>query len=826
MNGIVSNSGYGPTFTVFPPPAITSISPARGGIGTTVTLAGSSFGSTQGSSAVTFNGITARIVAWSDTTIIARVPAGISPGIATAIATVNQLTSNGVQFTVTQPLFVTPNQATLTVGQTRSMQLIDENGVLITNATWSFDDPSIAEIVPPANPGDPTLLQADAVGTTNFVATYGDRTGIAKITVLPAGTAFPVGTVQWSVPPLGSFGISKTVQSLRIDENTPDLYAEDDGAYGGNGSIRALTADGQQKWVWPSTNQDKFPLLVAADDQGGAVYFANQDTPNQFQSSCYFGRVDQTGNESWQYQESNCREDYAIAPDGTIFLVEDAFQNTDTTVVTALDPLTGQVKFTVPIPGSSQVTTGADATQGLDANRPQGLVYCTPGTPGSTVTATLAVHGSISISADGNLYIPFTKNTEFTDAEPCDSSPDPNFPNFPHLVGPNDGSWSASAALQMMIIHHDGSYSTQQLDANAASGTGMTASGTAGFFGMGRAISDGQGGALLTLSAPPALYHASSGGATKFGLPITPDAPPGDDLFGADSMLLGEDGTAYIVGSSSEEAPVDTVAAVDSSSGAVKWTASPGLHPKLSSVTSDGSLAFQYSLPDFSVHSAFASPTGQLSPLFANPDNSDAGPATAETFGLHVPSELTLGSWFAYEPDLSLSALVGRFAPMAGSERSESRGNAQNQGKPPLCHVRHCVLFVSSDLIVPPPTPPIERDVVYQLATFENNLIKPIDAPHEIILFEERIAGSARICDTPYCSNRDDSILLDHAQFKDALSVQFGSSSESWQKFFVDRGLMKVFWKQPDGTFYGAFRQNAKVTPAAVTITQDPPPGP
>jgi len=463
VNGIVSNSGYGPTFTVFPPPAITSISPARGGIGTTVTLAGSSFGSTQGSSAVTFNGITARIVAWSDATIIARVPAGISPGIATAIATVNQLTSNGVQFTVTQPLFVTPNQATLTVGQTRSMQLIDENGALINNSTWSFDDASIAEIIPPTNPGDPNLLQADAVGTTNFIASFGDRTGTAKITVLPAGTPFPVGTVQWSVPPLGSFGISKTVQSVRIDQNTPDLYTEDDGAYGGNGSIRALTSDGQQKWIWPSTNQDKFPLLVAADDQGGAVYFANQDIPNQFQSSCYFGRVDENGNESWQYQESNCREDYAIAPDGTIFLVEDAYQNTDTAVVTALDPVTGQVKFAVPLPGSSQVTTGADATQGLDPNRPQGLVYCTPGTPGSTVTAPLAVHGSISISSSGNLYIPFTKNTEFTDAEPCDSSPDPNFPNFPHLVGPNDGSWSASAALQMMIIHHDGSYSNNSM---------------------------------------------------------------------------------------------------------------------------------------------------------------------------------------------------------------------------------------------------------------------------------------------------------------------------------------------------------------------------
>jgi IPT/TIG domain len=353
-----------------PPPAISTILPATGGIGTSVTITGSNFGGTQGQSVVTFNGISARVTTWSDTSIVAKAPRGLSPGSATIIVAVSQTASNGVQYTVTQPLFVTPNQATLTVGDTRSMQLIDENGALINNSTWTFYDPSIAEIIPPQNPGDPTLLQADAAGTTDFVASFGDRTGIATITVLPAGAAFPVGTVQWSVLPLGSFGISKTVQSLRIDDNTPDLYIEDDGAYGGNGSIRALTSNGQQKWIWPSTNQDKFPALVAADDQGGLLYFANQDTPNQFGSYCYFGRVDENGNESWQYQETNCSEDYAIAPDGTIFLVEDAFQNSATTVVTALDSSTGQVKFTVPLPAASQVTTGADATEGLDPNRP------------------------------------------------------------------------------------------------------------------------------------------------------------------------------------------------------------------------------------------------------------------------------------------------------------------------------------------------------------------------------------------------------------------------------------------------------------------------
>ena len=429
---------------------------------------------------------------------MAKVPGGSSPGSATVNASVNQSASNGVQFIVTQPLFVTPNQATMHVGDTRPLQLLDENGILVNNPVWTFDDTSIAEIVPPANSGDPTLLQADAVGTTTFIASYDDRTGTATVSVVAAGSAFPIGTVQWAVPPLGSDGFRKTVQAVRVDDNTPDLYVQDDGAQDGNGAIRAFTANGYQKWIWPSTPSDKFPLLAAADSQGGVVYFASQDSPGPFSSYCYFGRVDHTGTETWQYQESNCREDYAIAPDGTIFLVEDIFQNTETAVVTALDPTTGQIKFTVPLPAASQNILFADEAH-LNPSHPD-VWYCSPGTPGLTNTATLGNHGAISISSDGNVYIPFTTTSSFSSAAPCDTTISTNMADttdngLPQRVRPTDGHWNASSILQLMTIHSDGSYSTQQLDANSANGMGMTVNGSYGFFGMGRSIPDGRGGA-------------------------------------------------------------------------------------------------------------------------------------------------------------------------------------------------------------------------------------------------------------------------------------------------------------------------------------------
>jgi hypothetical protein len=65
----------------------------------------------------------------------------------------------------------------------------------------------------------------------------------------------------------------------------------------------------------------------------------------------------------------------SIHPDGTIFLLELDFQATNATVVVALDPTTGQIKFTIPTPGNSSL-------------------------------------GSMSISSDGSLFLPVSTNVD------------------------------------------------------------------------------------------------------------------------------------------------------------------------------------------------------------------------------------------------------------------------------------------------------------------------------------------------------------------------------------------------------------------------------
>src|SRR5579864_4433530 len=77
VNGVGSNKDW--LFTV-PNPLVTGLSPSSGTTGTQVTVSGSGFGSTQGSSTITFNRTNPTIVSWSDTQILATVPATATTG--------------------------------------------------------------------------------------------------------------------------------------------------------------------------------------------------------------------------------------------------------------------------------------------------------------------------------------------------------------------------------------------------------------------------------------------------------------------------------------------------------------------------------------------------------------------------------------------------------------------------------------------------------------------------------------------------------------------------------------------------------------------------
>src|SRR5262249_21163765 len=77
-------------------PEITTLTPAAGAIGTTITTSGGGFGNASGT--VNFNGVNANPISWSDSAITVQVPAGATSGDVTVTA--GEATSNAMTFTV------------------------------------------------------------------------------------------------------------------------------------------------------------------------------------------------------------------------------------------------------------------------------------------------------------------------------------------------------------------------------------------------------------------------------------------------------------------------------------------------------------------------------------------------------------------------------------------------------------------------------------------------------------------------------------------------------------------------------------------------------
>jgi len=98
-------NAYNSLFLDTTTPHIFSIRPPQGGVGTSVTLYGYSFGSTQSTGYVQFTGGAAAITSWADGKIVCTVPAGAQTGPVYVYNSLG-LQSNGFNFTMLVPYYI------------------------------------------------------------------------------------------------------------------------------------------------------------------------------------------------------------------------------------------------------------------------------------------------------------------------------------------------------------------------------------------------------------------------------------------------------------------------------------------------------------------------------------------------------------------------------------------------------------------------------------------------------------------------------------------------------------------------------------------------
>ena len=187
--------------TPYATPEITGITPTSGGIGQSVTINGSGFGATQGSSSSQFNGASATsITSWSDTQIVAIVPSGASTGPVTVIE--NGIGSNrNYAFTLYNPVISSlappsgPVGGTIAIsgsgfGSSYTGNTVKFNGVTADINTMDWTDTNIVAYVPSGATSGPATVTVGGVTSNSVTFTV---SGGANVTGI-SPTSGPIGT--------------------------------------------------------------------------------------------------------------------------------------------------------------------------------------------------------------------------------------------------------------------------------------------------------------------------------------------------------------------------------------------------------------------------------------------------------------------------------------------------------------------------------------------------------------------------------------------------------------------------------------------------------
>jgi hypothetical protein len=198
VGGVASNNEL---FVIVPTPIISSLSTASGVAGTPVTIQGANFGSSQGSSGITFNGVPAVVTSWSNTSVTANVPATATTG--NVVVTAGGVASNGVAFAITGPTITglsslvgaVGDSVTLygfNFGSTQASSTVTFNGIPATPTNWT--NMSIVVPVPTGAATGPINLTVSGAQTSSAVFTVGSPDTLTGLSITSPSNGATVAT--------------------------------------------------------------------------------------------------------------------------------------------------------------------------------------------------------------------------------------------------------------------------------------------------------------------------------------------------------------------------------------------------------------------------------------------------------------------------------------------------------------------------------------------------------------------------------------------------------------------------------------------------------
>lgn len=137
-------------------------------------------------------------------------------------------------------LIITPGKTTMLVGESRTFRLVDQDGHMQRDVTWSVSDDGAFDV----GKGDELELTAKSAGDFRLEGRSSNGSADATITVMQ-GASLPVGTVKWSAGKIDGCKTTKIIPAVP-SANGPDIYEQSqckDGQY-----TSAYTVDGVLLW--------------------------------------------------------------------------------------------------------------------------------------------------------------------------------------------------------------------------------------------------------------------------------------------------------------------------------------------------------------------------------------------------------------------------------------------------------------------------------------------------------------------------------------------------------------------------------------------------
>jgi hypothetical protein len=203
---------------------------------------------------------------------------------------------------------IVPSTFSMLVAETRILQVVDDFGRTVENATFTMSDTDVAEM----DDELPMRVNALAPGTATIAATSGTLTAEATVTVM---TVAVPNTAVWSVPAQISAGyLGWIVYPQNGGPDDPDLYLIEHA--GGFTTLRGMKGDGRQLSINSVAGGEA--VHAVGDAHGGVVLLLRQQTAEHSIDS--IARVGPEG--VWTRRSTGTISDVIVDSEDTIYALE------------------------------------------------------------------------------------------------------------------------------------------------------------------------------------------------------------------------------------------------------------------------------------------------------------------------------------------------------------------------------------------------------------------------------------------------------------------------------------------------------------------------